>query len=146
MKKEEDKKEKPLIDLPDGFPQALGETVIVYQGVFDNEMVKTESGIYLPEVGTGAQGEAAKGFGWIMGVGPDVNKTVWDTHTKEKRVVGPGDYIQFNHYADSGVMYMGRFYLVFHQVEIRTYFPEKAVPMSQKSPDRRRGAVEKGVN
>lgn len=128
-------------EIPEGFPQAFGNTVIIYPGKIESEMEKTETGILLPDYTTGAQGEAIAGFGWVMGVGPDVTKTVIDKDGNVRNIQ-PGDYVQFNHYADKGVKFKARFYLVMHEIELYVYFPDKVIPGFVATPDRRRAAVE----
>jgi len=130
------------VKVPENFPQAIGKGVILLP---IEEQEKTNSGIIIPTIKTGAQNEqTTPKIGVLMHVGADVTLTVFDSKLNKSRVLKIGDRVMYNPYADAGFLFDNNWYIVMSELDVKAFYADdKAVPMGGVRQSRKRGAVEK---
>jgi len=132
--------------LPLNFPQVVGRGVLLLP--YDEEEMKTESGLIIKEAATGDGQERRKpAIAIIKDVGPDCVLTIRDINTGLYRKFQPGDKVGHTPYADSGFMFGSYWYLQLSELDIKVYYPDnEAKPYVKEVPSRKRAAVQKAKN
>ena len=141
MKKTKEVKPKEKFVVPENFPQALAQTVFIYEN--SNINTTLASGLIIPAFNSGKQGESTHGRGVLYAVGPDVKQTVIDPITKKVRKIRPGDWVIFNHYADKSIVHEGKMYLIMSEYEVYAFLPlpKEQVILMKNIPSRKRAVV-----